>query len=88
MSPRLVAQSEDHFTALAFPAAGLGVTTVPRIEFAAAPPGDVGVGLTEPTPVRRVVAHVRADTPGDIGLRAVEILRQVASGGQSRNGSC
>jgi DNA-binding transcriptional LysR family regulator len=58
-TPRFVARSEDHHTALAFVAAGIGVTVLPEL---AVPESMAGVDSRElvgPTPRRRIVAHVR-----------------------------
>ncbi|HEY3529172.1 MAG TPA: LysR family transcriptional regulator [Nocardioides sp.] len=74
-TPRYVARTEDHHTALAFVAAGVGVTLVPSL---AAPESMAGVDsreLVNPSPRRRIVVHVRdavADAPPVV--RALELL--------------
>jgi len=74
-APRYVARTEDHHTALAFVAAGVGATIVPSL---AAPESMAGVDsreLVNPTPRRRIVVHVRdgaADAPPVV--RALELL--------------
>jgi DNA-binding transcriptional LysR family regulator len=74
-APRYVARSEDHHTALAFVAAGVGATIVPGL---AAPESMAGVDsreLINPSPRRRIVVHVRdgaADAPPVV--RALELL--------------
>lgn len=74
-TPRYVARSEDHHTALAFVAAGVGVTLVPSL---AVPESMAGVDsreLVNPSPRRRIVVHVRdavADAPPVV--RALELL--------------
>ncbi|MCE1179414.1 MAG: LysR family transcriptional regulator [Micrococcales bacterium] len=78
-TPRYVAQSDDHYTALGFVAAGLGVSAMPRLAVTTAPAGVVSVGLVDPTPRRRIVAHLRAGLPGEVGEPAVAILREIAA---------
>ncbi len=79
-SPRYVARSEDHHTALAFVAAGVGVTILPSL---AVPESMAGVDsreLVNPSPRRRIVVHVRdgaADTPPV--LRALELLDEAVA---------
>ena len=74
-APRYVARSEDHHTALAFVAAGVGATIVPSL---AVPESMAGVDsreLVNPSPRRRIVVHVRdgaADAPPVV--RALELL--------------
>ncbi|MGO1359743.1 MAG: LysR family transcriptional regulator [Brevibacterium aurantiacum] len=57
--PRTFAASEDEFAALALVASNLAITVLPRLSSAQLRPGLTAVGLTDPTPVRRVVMHVR-----------------------------
>jgi DNA-binding transcriptional LysR family regulator len=79
-SPRYVARSEDHHTALAFVAAGVGVTILPAL---AVPESMAGVDsreLVNPTPHRRIVVHVRdgaADAPQV--RRALELLDEAVA---------
>lgn len=79
-SPRYVARSEDHHTALAFVAAGVGVTILPAL---AVPESMAGVDsreLVNPTPRRRIVVHVRdgaADAPQV--RRALELLDEAVA---------
>jgi DNA-binding transcriptional LysR family regulator len=74
-TPRYVARSEDHHTALAFVAAGVGATILPAL---AVPESMAGVDsreLVSPSPRRRIVVHVRdavACTPPVV--RALELL--------------
>jgi DNA-binding transcriptional LysR family regulator len=85
-APRYVARSEDHHTALAFVAAGVGATILPGL---AVPESMAGVDsreLINPSPRRRIVVHVRegaADTPPVI--RTLELLDEaVAKRAESR----
>ncbi len=57
-SPRYVARSHDHHTAMAFAAAGVGVCVIPRLASRSAPVGTVAVPIDE-APRRRVVVFVR-----------------------------
>jgi DNA-binding transcriptional LysR family regulator len=79
-TPRYVARSEDHHTALAFVAAGIGVTILPEL---AVPEGMAGVDSRElvgPTPRRRVVAHVRdATATAPPVQRALELLQDAVA---------
>ena len=58
-TPRYVARSEDHHTALAFVAAGVGVTILPELAVPDAMAGVDSRELVGPTPRRRIVAQVR-----------------------------
>ncbi|HEY3529263.1 MAG TPA: LysR family transcriptional regulator [Nocardioides sp.] len=79
-SPRYVARSEDHHTALAFVAAGIGVTVLPAL---AVPESMAGVDsreLVNPSPRRRIVVHVRdgAATSPPV-VRALELLDETVA---------
>ncbi|WP_151083917.1 LysR family transcriptional regulator [Nocardioides cynanchi] len=58
-SPRFVARSEDHHTALAFVAAGIGVTVLPELAVPEATAGIDHRELVNPAPRRRIVAQIR-----------------------------
>lgn len=74
-SPRYVAKAEDHHTALAFVAAGVGMTILPGLAMPESLPGVDSRQLFSPAPRRRIVAHVRdgamATPPVE---RALELL--------------
>lgn len=78
--PRYVARSDDHHTALAFVASGIGITLLPAL---AVPEGMAGVESREvvnPTPRRRIVALVRAGSAPNLPTRrALELLLEVAA---------
>ena len=77
-TPRYVARSEDHHTALAFVAAGVGVTVLPSLAVPRAMAGVDSRELTNPAPRRRIVALVRdavAATPPT--RRALQLLEQI-----------
>lgn len=85
VSPAYVARADDHHTAMAFVAAGVGVCVLPRLAGRAAPAGTVVVELADPRPQRRVVAFLRdAAETNPVALRALELLAEqaLASGGQ------
>ena len=77
---RFVARSDDHHTALAFVAGGIGVTILPCLAVPDVMPGVEARELVNPTPRRRIVAHVRdgAASAPPVG-RAVELLREAAA---------
>jgi DNA-binding transcriptional LysR family regulator len=79
-TPRYVARSEDHHTALAFVAAGVGVTILPGLAVPASMAGVDSRELVNPSPRRRIVVHVRdaaADSPPVV--RALELLDEAVS---------
>jgi DNA-binding transcriptional LysR family regulator len=79
-TPRFAARSDDHHTALAFVAGGIGVTLLPDLAVPDDMPGVESRRLVNPTPRRRIVAHVRdgAAAAPPVG-RAVELLREAAA---------
>jgi DNA-binding transcriptional LysR family regulator len=79
-TPRFVARSDDHHTALAFVAGGIGVTMLPDLAVPEAMPGVESRALVNPTPRRRIVALVRdgAAAAPPVG-RAVELLQEAAA---------
>ncbi len=79
-TPRFAARSDDHHTALAFVAGGVGVTILPDLAVPEDMPGVDSRRLVNPTPRRRIVAHVRdgAAAAPPVG-RAVELLREAAA---------
>lgn len=79
-APRYVARSEDHHTALAFVAAGVGATILPALAFPGSMAGVESRELINPSPRRRIVVHVRdgvADAPPV--LRALELLDEAVA---------
>ncbi|MGA8247601.1 MAG: LysR substrate-binding domain-containing protein, partial [Nocardioides sp.] len=58
-SPRFVARSGDHHTALAFVAGRIGVTILPELAVPESMPGVDSRELVGPSPRRRIVAYVR-----------------------------
>ncbi len=80
-TPRYVARASDHHAAIAFAAAGVGMTAIPRLAVGALPPGARALPIVDPTPTRRIVAFVRegSDTNPAVA-RAVAVLHAVAHG--------
>lgn len=74
-SPRYVARAEDHHTALAFVAAGVGVTILPALAVPESMPGVDSRELVNPSPRRRIVVHVRDAVAGSPPVtRALDLL--------------
>jgi DNA-binding transcriptional LysR family regulator len=79
-SPRYVARSEDHHTALAFVAAGVGVTLLPALAVPEAMAGVDSRELVNPSPRRRIVVHVRDGAAGSPPVvRALELLDEAVA---------
>ncbi len=73
--PRYAVQAQDHYTAIAFVNAGVGVTVVPRLAAHVLPLGVRSVELSAPQPVRHIAALVRETAPANPAAhRAVELL--------------
>jgi len=79
-TPRFVARSEDHHTALAFVAAGVGATVLPELAVPEAMAGVVHRELVNPVPRRRIVAHIRdgAQSAPPV-VRALEMLDEAVA---------
>jgi DNA-binding transcriptional LysR family regulator len=86
-SPRYVARSEDHHTALAFVAGRIGVTILPELAIPESMAGVDSRELVGPTPRRRIVAHVRdaAATAPQV-VRAIELLEEAVADTVRRRG--
>lgn len=80
ITPRYAAHCQDHHTAIAMTAAGLGATLVPRLAAGVLPEGCRLLGLADPEPERRIVAHVRDTASLNPAVeRAVVLLRAIAA---------
>lgn len=78
--PRVVARCQDHHTAFALAAAGVGVTLVPQLTTGALPKGASAVPVCEPEIRRRISVHVRdAAAANPVTVRALQLLREIAS---------
>jgi DNA-binding transcriptional LysR family regulator len=79
-TPRYVARSDDHHTALAFVAAGIGVTMLPALAVPEAMAGVDSRELVNPSPRRRIVVHVRDAAAGSPPVvRALELLDEAVA---------
>lgn len=85
--PRFTVQSQDYSTAIAFVAAGMGVSIVPRLATRELPQGVVRIPLAQPTPVRHLVALVRDQgAPHPAAERALELLTELIQHPASHRG--
>ncbi|WAL68700.1 LysR substrate-binding domain-containing protein [Amycolatopsis cynarae] len=85
--PPFHVEAHDYPTALAFVAAGIGITVLPQLGTTHLPAGTRVVPLVRPVPVRSILAVVRdavAHTPP--ALAALEEMRAIASGNTSGEG--
>jgi DNA-binding transcriptional LysR family regulator len=74
-APTFQVETHDYPSAIAFVAAGVGITVLPRIGAAALPDGLRAVPVVEPVPVRHILVRVRhavRDNPA--AQRAVELV--------------
>jgi DNA-binding transcriptional LysR family regulator len=79
LNPRFVARTGDHHASIAFVAAGVGITMVPRLAVGVLPPTVREVRVVDPEPMRRIVAFVREDADAKpVVSRAMEVLRETA----------
>ncbi len=74
-TPRFTVQAQDHYTAIAFVAAGVGITVLPRLATVSLRPDVARVAISRPAPVRHVAALERDHgTPHRAADRAIELL--------------
>src|SRR5262245_1663635 len=84
-TPRFVARSDDHHTALAFVAGRIGVTILPDLAVPGVMAGVDGRELIGPAPRRRVVAYVRDSSATNPPVcRAIELLHEAVAKTVSR----
>lgn len=79
-SPPFFVETHDYRSAMAFVAAGVGITVLPALGAADPPPGVTPVPIVRPTPVRSIHLVVRRsveDTPP--GRLAIRLLRDAAA---------
>lgn len=79
-TPRFTVQAQDHYSALAFVAAGVGITVLPRLASrAVTPEGDVALVRITEAPVRKLVAMVREGGPQNTAVEeVVELLLELS----------
>jgi DNA-binding transcriptional LysR family regulator len=74
-APRYIVQAQDHYTAMAFVAAGVGITVLPRLAAIEAPRNVRAIRLSDPEPVRRISLLVKESLAGNpVAERAVQLL--------------
>lgn len=73
--PRYAVQAQDHHTAIAFVAAGVGITVLPALAAHVHPETTVTVPISPPTPIRNICALGRDRSAHPAAVeRAVELL--------------
>ncbi len=76
--PRFTVQAQDHYTAMSFVAAGVGVSVLPGLAAVTLPASVTRVVLSAPAPVRHLAAVVHdPGSPNPAADRAVELLTQL-----------
>ena len=71
-------QAQDHYTAIGFVGAGIGVSVLPGLAARSLPATVVRLGLEAPTPVRHLAAVVRdLGAPNPPAERAVALLKEL-----------
>ena len=76
--PRFSVQAQDHYTAIGFVAAGVGVSVLPGLAARSLPASVVRLGIAAPTPVRHLAAVVHdLGAPNPPAARAVALLMEL-----------
>jgi DNA-binding transcriptional LysR family regulator len=75
--PRYAVQAQDHYTAIAFVKAGVGVTVLPQLAAHVIPRGVRVLPVTAPTPIRYIAAVIRDPAGNSAARRAVELLLEL-----------
>ncbi len=76
--PRFTVQAQDHYTAIGFVGAGIGVSVLPGLAARSLPATVVRLALEAPTPVRHLAAVVRdLGAPNPPAERAVALLKEL-----------
>jgi DNA-binding transcriptional LysR family regulator len=79
--PAFRVEAHDYASAIAFVAAGAGITVLPRLGAAALPGGVRAVPVVEPVPYRRVVLRTRHAVRDHPAVRrATELLQSSVRG--------
>lgn len=74
-SPAFQIETQDYPTAIAFVAAGAGITVLPRLGLGTPPPGVAVVELTDPTPTRSILVRNRQGVRNNPAVgRLLELL--------------
>lgn len=78
--PRFTVQAQDHYTAMSFVAAGVGISVLPGLAAATLPASVVRLTISPPAPVRHIAAVLRdLGSPNPAAERAVELLTHLIS---------
>lgn len=78
-APTFRIQTHDYPSAIAFVAAGVGITVLPRLGVLNLPRGLVAIPVTDPTPTRRIMVRVKDSVAGHPAVtRALELLTRSA----------
>ena len=77
--PRFAVQAQDHYTAIAFVEAGVGISVMPRLAAQSIPQGAAVrvLPITAPTPVRHIAAVVRDPAGDPAAVRGVDLLQEL-----------
>ncbi len=76
--PRFSVQAQDHYTAIGFVAAGIGVSVLPGLAARNLPATVVRLAIAAPTPVRHLAAVVHdLGAPNPPAARAVALLKEL-----------
>jgi DNA-binding transcriptional LysR family regulator len=77
-TPRFTVQAQEHYSAIQFVAAGVGISVMPRLAARTLPPEVMRLRITDPTPVRDISALVReTGRPNPAAERLVEMLLEL-----------
>ncbi|WP_068256145.1 LysR family transcriptional regulator [Janibacter corallicola] len=83
--PRYRVEAQDHYTAIAFVAAGVGITVLPELASRSLPKTVRKVHLTNPSPERDVVALTAPVARSNEAAKlAVDLLQQIAAASARR----
>ncbi len=87
-SPCFQVEAHDYQTAIAFVAAGVGVTVLPRLGTAHLPPGVVTLPVVDPEPRRRIMLRIKRSVRHHPAVaRAVELLAERSQEAVGKGGS-
>ncbi|WP_082569675.1 LysR family transcriptional regulator [Knoellia sp. Soil729] len=77
-TPRFTVQAQEHYSAIQFVAAGVGISVMPRLAARTLPPEVMRLRITDPTPVRDISALVReTGRPNPAAERLVQMLLEL-----------
>ncbi|QBF44797.1 LysR family transcriptional regulator [Janibacter limosus] len=83
--PRYTVEAQDHYTATAFVAAGVGITVIPDLAARTIPKTVRRLRLTNPNPVRDIVALTAPVARSNEAAKlAVDLLQQIAAASARR----